>query len=253
MGVVDVARVVAWNLMQGGGARRTPGIVLALLEHGADVVVLSEWKWAMGGQMAAVLAEHGLGHQSIARLGDGEHGVMVASRVELVGRDGVARHPGEAARNAARRRMVEVELVGLDLAVAAVHVPCEGPGRTAVLADVLECARRRRDGSCLIVGDFNISARSGAVEMQPRGVEANGWRALGQLATLGYVDAWARGRAGAEEATWVSHEGRGYRIDHAWASQRCAARVVQCVYSHAEREAGLSDHSLIVVDVENPL
>jgi len=39
-------------------------------------------------------------------------------------------------------------------------------------------------------------------------------------------------------------------LDHAFATPALAARVQGCRYSHAVREAGISDHSAMIVDVE---
>jgi hypothetical protein len=42
-------RLLTWNLRHGGGARRMPWITLSLLEHKADVVVLTEFRRHVGG------------------------------------------------------------------------------------------------------------------------------------------------------------------------------------------------------------
>ena len=52
------------------------------------------------------------------------------------------------------------------------------------------------------------------------------------------------------DGTWLSHRKNGFRLDHAFASPEAAARVTSCRYSHREREAGLSDHSAVIVEIE---
>lgn len=43
--------------------------------------------------------------------------------------------------------------------------------------------------------------------------------------------------------------GRGFRIDHAFASAQLATRARGCWSDHTVRELGLSDHSALVVDL----
>jgi hypothetical protein len=57
-------RILAWNILHGGSGRRLPEIVLALLGHRPDVVVLSEFRARLGGQIRGILADHGLSHQA---------------------------------------------------------------------------------------------------------------------------------------------------------------------------------------------
>ena len=41
----------------------------------------------------------------------------------------------------------------------------------------------------------------------------------------------------------------GFRLDHALTSRSLDARITNVRYSHAEREAGVTDHSVMVVEV----
>ena len=57
------------------------------------------------------------------------------------------------------------------------------------------------------------------------------------------------------EYTWYSTlkggvRGNGFRLDHAFATPRLAPRVKACRYSHVERDAGVSDHSMVLVEME---
>jgi exonuclease III len=45
----------------------------------------------------------------------------------------------------------------------------------------------------------------------------------------------------------------GYVIDHAFASAALAERVTGCRYDHEVRERGWSDHSLLLVDLSQPV
>jgi exonuclease III len=60
----------------------------------------------------------------------------------------------------------------------------------------------------------------------------------------------------ATEWTWYSKlkggaRGNGFRLDHCFATPILLPRVTSCRYSHLEREAGISDHSIAIVEVKN--
>ena len=60
---------------------------------------------------------------------------------------------------------------------------------------------------------------------------------------------------GPTEWTWYSTlkggvRGNGFRLDHAFATPSLAPRVTTCQYSHREREGRISDHSMVIVEVD---
>jgi exonuclease III len=65
----------------------------------------------------------------------------------------------------------------------------------------------------------------------------------------GFVDVWRLFNPKATEFTWFSQQRRGFRVDHAFASPSLISRIKDARYSHAEREDGLSDHSIQLVDI----
>jgi exonuclease III len=254
-----LTKILTWNLRHGGGSRRMPEITLTLLEHAADIVVLTEWRKATGGQISGVLADHGLRHQHSTNPPPGCNGVLVASRHPVVVRDenleglfaatkaagstGLATH--KKARN---RRLIEAEVPHLGMTVIGVHVPPDGPGtgREAVFQAAVASARNRREEGCVLIGDLN----AGRHYLDETGATFTCTRLMGELATLGYVDAWRAEHAEKREFSWFSHEGEGFRIDHALVSRALSHRVRSCWYSHSERERNLSDHSVMVLDLE---
>jgi exodeoxyribonuclease-3 len=74
------------------------------------------------------------------------------------------------------------------------------------------------------------------------------------MSQFGWTDLWRRFNGNAKEYTWYSKRKggvprNGFRIDHAFASPAMLPRVVNCRYSHEEREAGVSDHSVLVLEI----
>ncbi len=253
-----MTKILTWNLRHGGGSKRMPEITLVLLEQAADVVVLTEWRKGTGGQISGVLADHGLRHQFSTDPPKGSNGLLVASRHPVIvteeadegsglfkteRRFGLATH-----RKARRRRLVEAEIAGLGLTVIGVHVPPDGPGtgREAVFQATVAAARRRREEGCVLIGDLN----AGRHFLDEAGETFTCTRLMGELATMGYKDAWRAIHGEKREFSWYSHEGEGFRIDHALVSGALANRVKSCWYSHNERKMNLSDHSLMALELE---
>jgi exodeoxyribonuclease III len=254
-------KILAWNLRHGGGSRRMPEITLSVLEHRADVVVLTEWRKHTGGQICGVLADHGLRYQRDTNPGKMSNGVLVASRhpVEVEGEGGegevfmgvgaAGTAGGLAAHGKARKkRLLEAHIPALGVTVIGVHVPPDGPGtgREAVFQATVAAARRRKSEACLVIGDLNV----GRHYLDEEGATFTCTRLLGELSAAGFVDAWRALNPKEREYSWFSHEGKGFRIDHALVSMSLAGGVKACWYSHSERERDLSDHSLMALSVD---
>ncbi len=272
-------RIVFWNILHGGGSRRTPEIALSLLEWSADVIVLCEFRTTLGGQLRGVLADHGWEHQVCTDPPEGCNGVMVASRgaIERVADVGVGVGVGQ--------RLIGVRLVHGDVTLLAAHVPpleAQDGEAQAVWKALLEAARRHAVGATLVIGDLNAGRRwqdEGGVSGGKRlfkdasALQRVGTEAMGRLWLVGYRDAWRHANAGGTQAelqevpeggevaagagkscaerefSWFSHEGRGVRIDHVLASAGLIGRVRGARYEHGVRESGVSDHAAIVVEI----
>jgi exodeoxyribonuclease III len=240
-------RVVAWNLLHGGG-RRIPQLVAAALEHGPDVCVLAESRVERAGEVLERLAAGGLVHTAVTDSPPRKNGILVASRHPF------ARLPPPPGPGYAQR-WIALDLPGADLRLAAVHVPPKisiGVDAKAAFWDtLLAFARAERDRPALIVGDLNTGA---PYRDEHRATLYCADKFL-ELEPLGWVDAWRRFHGPRKkEWTWASprRPSYGYRLDHAFASPPLAERLLDCRYSHAERLAGVSDHSILVVELGAP-
>lgn len=236
-------RLLAWNILHGGGASRLPEIALSLLEQAPDIVVLSEFRPGRGGQLRAVLADHGLASQACSGSDPSRNSILIASRwpVEVVehgvdpGKDLSSRWLSVRVRGA-----FELELIG-------VHIPDDSrpSAKSRLWQALLDVARPRADGRTIIAGDTNSG--------RPR-VDGDWFgcvTALGKLATMGYVDAWRHQNPQSREDTW-SHPfaGRG-RIDGIYLSRTLGAQLRDAALVHEARRAGHSDHSMVRVDLDD--
>jgi exodeoxyribonuclease III len=260
--------ILAWNLRHGGGSRNMARIVLALIDHGPDIIILSEFRRTTGGQIAAALAHSGweyqhttapaTSHRLRRRPADPSppNALLIASRLPFRLRE--AKRPEVLCPRAAAAcnlRLAELEFncgpgpqagAAHDLVLIAAHIPCNGPDRAArehVFQSLLAAARRTRDMPCLVIGDLN----AGRHHLDEAGATFTCTRLLGQLAALGYTDAWRHLNPGIREYSWYSAQGAGFRLDHAWVSPSLLGRLSSCRYDHDQRTSGLSDHSALLL------
>jgi exonuclease III len=68
----------------------------------------------------------------------------------------------------------------------------------------------------------------------------------------GFIDVWRHFDADLIEHTYINPQtGKCYRIDHAMASPGLLPHIRSCRYSHAERTSGASDHSALLIEIED--
>lgn len=226
--------------------------------HGPDVVVLQEVTPYAEPGLREALAGAGLGCVLSGSETPGRQlvrYVLVASRWPLA-RCKQAQVPAPEVVICAR-----VFAPGRPFEVVGVHVPTIGRGLPLKLATQegiavrLRSARRRPTIFC---GDLN-SPKAELSESEvipfmskrnPRVFEGE-FALVSGLRSLGMRDAFRciNGYAVDDLSWWWKNRGStgGYRLDHIFSSRHF--EVAGCRYDHAVREQGLSDHSLIVAEL----
>ena len=200
---------------------RMPAIALAVLDHRPDVVVLIEFRRTTGGQIAGVLADHGLWHQACTDPGPGTNGILIASRFPLTD----SREPSDARA----RRWIESRIDALDVTLAGIHAPDASSARAqrSYWQSLIEDARVRAGANLLLLGDFNTGRR----KMDEEGATFRCTSLLGNLCTLGFTDCWRAAHPERREYTWFSHAGSGFRIDAVYSSAGVRERVQHVAHS----------------------
>ena len=237
-------KLVVWNIRLGGGAR-VPRIVEELAAHDADVIAVTEYRAESGGTLGAALRERGWPHVETSGPQGKENGIAVFSSTPL------KRLEPEQAPVEYRFRWLDVELPACGFGLCVLHImaatnAATGKAKQRFWDAVLAAAETRVREPFLFAGSWN----TGAHGLDERGKTFNCAEQFGRLAPIGWTDVWRRHHPGATEWTWYSNRGNGFRLDHAFASPGLLPRVRGCRYSHVEREAKVSDHSMTIVDVE---
>jgi len=235
-----VIRLLTWNILHGGGPKRTPEITLRLIEHNPDLVMLCEFRRTFGGQIAAVLADHGLKHHASTDPGPGTNGVLIASRWPI------ARGPTPAGA-VFQQRWLEAQVPSLDLNLIGVHIPDDSrpDDKARCWRAVVDRGRALKAKKTVVLGDFNTGRHH---EDEP-GATLGCTGLMGALCTLGYVDAWRERFPRGREYSWYSRTGAGFRVDHAFVSSALRANLLAARFSHTERVERVSDHSALLVEL----
>lgn len=239
-------RVLLWNLLHGGG-KRVPDLVDAALAHQPDVCVLTESRARTNRDVAERFTRAGLEHHAASQTPPRKNGVLVVSRSRLAVRPSPDGEPYA-------QRWVEVDLPDNGLELVACHVPPKisigVEQKAAFWSTLLEYAAAALKRSAMIIGDLN----TGAPYRDEHRATLYCSDQFVQLEELGWIDAWRRFHgADAKEWSWVYPRRRtyGYRLDHAFCTPPLANRLTSCRYSHVERRPGLSDHSILLVELRD--
>jgi exonuclease III len=99
--------------------------------------------------------------------------------------------------------------------------------------------------SALAIGDFNTCR---AFVDEPGAFDVTA-RFMDTVQEAGFRDLWRDRYPDGREFSWYSHRGNGFRIDHAFVSPRLIRRVDTISYVHDVRLDGLSDHSMLRLDL----
>jgi exonuclease III len=146
---------------------------------------------------------------------------------------------------------LEAGIESRNLIIAGVYVPVI---RAVPLAEkrrfwsmLHAAALRNVDLPYLVTGDWNTG--DFPLDKETPGGPLSCWREFRRMKELGFDEAWRTLNGERREYTWRSNRGTGFRIDHAFVSPGLGRRLVAAQYSHREREAKISDHSLMIVDL----
>lgn len=251
---MNAMKLLAWNLRDGGetkwksirdGRERLSRVMGAIVSHAPDVILLTEYRSAPGDTIRRELEDKGWTWCQTANPTGTTNGVCVLSRTP------VSVRPGQRFGIKRPERWLEVDLPDHGVNLVGVHIPCSSkktPGsleeKTAFWHALLQAASERRDGSSLLIGDFN----TGIPKLDEPGNTFDCVEDFLSLDRMGWKDAWRHLHGDRREFSWFGK--KGYRIDHAFLTPALLPRLRACYYSHEEREADISDHSPMLLELD---
>lgn len=235
-------RIVAWNIRHGGSNHRD--LAASIMAHDPDVVVLGEHQHEKSSALVDSLRLFGWAHGAASLTSLDDNGVALLSRIPLESR------PPPFGPERFARWGVEAQLG--DLMIVGVYAPLPGALKSSryqrefwhAVHGMVEARRAER---VVMIGDYNTCA---AVGDGPGALACS--NAFERLSEFGWVDAWRASNPGATDFSYIQlpHTvASEWRIDQAFVSPPLAKAVRGCRYSHRERQAGLSDHSIMILDL----
>jgi exodeoxyribonuclease-3 len=209
--------------------------------HEPDILILPEFRNNVAGAtLREWLAEFGHRHQAVpATELPAQNTVLVSSRFAF------SRIPFPEL-GAEARRCVGVKVNGITL-LAFYFATMEA--KRPVFEFIKRLPKSHLKIPSLLMGDMNTGCRywdEGRMDLSL--VEE-----FGAVLGCGWTDVWRQRHPGIREWSWVERWGRhtGYRLDHALVSPVLLPRVTDVRYSHAERLAGVSDHSSLILELKD--
>ena len=230
--------IVSWNI-QFGGRNRLTAIAEELIRRSPDIIVLGEHMTATTPPLLEQLGEAGWVHRAVTEPPERWGGVAVLSKHDLIVR------PLPPGLESFGFRYQAVGVPALDLEVRGIYAPLENKECHDFWESALAALGSESGMPVLVVGDLNTG--SGGIDSpSPRVPSEKYFR---QIHERGFIDLWRQVHgAEAKEHTWEGTV-NPYRLDHAFGSPAVSRRLVSCSYDHPVREAELSDHSLLSVEL----
>ena len=255
-------RIVSLNV-SAPGERRVPGLLRWLAGQDAAVLVLTETRSGAGHRLlCAGLRDLGFTLHD-AHPPAGGRGVLVATSVPTVPADDpYADLCGRAIRVRLADGTGPVDVVAIYGPSSPPHgIPPDRKALARKESWLLACMTTLEESwpapeaaGSLLIGDLNVIPP----DHQPlyRSTKLFEYEFFYRLITeLHLTDLTSQVASADYVHTWVSHQGHGYRFDHALCDQLLAARVSECAFDHEPRLTGITDHSAIrvVLDRAGPV
>ena len=244
-------RLLAWNIQHGGGTRISR-IVEEVSAYDPDVIAITEFRSMPGASLVTALRRKGLPNVETTNPTGNQNGIAVFSRTTIRPIRPCPAPPESLVR------WLDIDLPEYGLGIGVLHVMAAGSSARHPLNvakarfwdAMLLAAKARMQMPFLLVGDWN----TGLHRLDETGKTFVCADHFGKLSTLGWTDMWRFHNPGVTEWTWYSKlkggvRGNGFRLDHAFATPSLMKRITSCRYAHPPREARISDHSLLIMEL----
>jgi exonuclease III len=250
-------RILALNLRAGGNATTIPQIVRRVAHRDAEVVVFSEFRDTVAGQLArGELERIGLSHQAFTPATRG-NGVLIAAAAPFTALPNPFGFSDAEYPNA----ILLARFEGLQM--YGVYLPGQDR-KWPHLRCLIAAAKRHNEAGdrALCIGDLNSGRNDADIEINVRS-----GRLRDEFSTAGlyhefeeqWTEAWAYLHPEQYEFSWYPlrrdpdyRSYAGWRIDKALLSPELLTTLEAAEYDHVFRRDRLSDHSALVVDLRDP-
>lgn len=249
-------RILAVNIRSGGTRAAVEALLARCLSHDAGALVFSEFRdTTTGAYLRRRLRDAGYDAQAASE-GHRGNGVLIASRREFW----AIRNPFGLPDDEYPNAVIEARLEGLR--IFGVYLPGQDRKRPHLRCLIATAARYNEmqiDAMC--IGDMNSGRNATDIEINlGRKTLKDEFSTADLYAELErhWTEAWLYKHPNRPEFSWYpfrkapSEQRRnGWRIDKAFVSNSLLPKVVDARYDHGFHLEGLTDHSGVIVDLDD--
>lgn len=224
--------ILSWNIRQGGG-NRVHTIVEKVVSLSPKVVILSEWRNnERGAQIRNLMLSKGYPFHFVTHAKRDVNAVAIFSTLPVDSEIHTDADPNYAANILS----IHFEV----FSVCGVYLPHKK--KHSLIPFITALGKQRK---YIIAGDYN----TGKNHIDQKGKSFWYTDELKKMEDAGYIDAFRHKQGPVEEYSWYSHQGNGYRYDHTYVHEDLIPIVKNCYYIHEWREANISDHSPMILEL----
>jgi exonuclease III len=234
-------KILSWNILHGGG-KRAPDILDAIRKEQPDIVTLQEFRHGSSKEVLLEgLTQMGLDEQYVPETNSArDNSLIIASSYNFQ----ATVFPRDIPLPARAIRAFFPDLGELNLIAA--HIP-QKKKQPPYLHALIDLDKDFLKENSLIIGDLNCGIPF--EDSETKSFEHT--FLFQQLLRDGWVDSWRSRNKNKREYTWISTKQKnGFRYDHALASPSLNKKITKVSYNHEVRISGVSDHSMMIVELE---
>ena len=227
-------KLLSWNIQAGGGSR-IAGILRRIIESKSNIVTLNEYRNNASGQLIRNgLLKAGYRFQAVSGSKSNENSVIIVSSLPF---------SSELYSNADPTYTGNILTAKFSaFCVMGVYMPHKKKHK---LFEFARAEMVESDVPFIMAGDFN----SGKNYVDQKGNSFWYTDQLNAMEKEGMCDAFRFVNQDVEEYSWFSHQGNGYRYDQTYVDESLKPIITNCYYDHSWREAKLSDHSPMFLEL----
>lgn len=230
-------KIITWNIRHGGGARINK-IIDRIKYHNADIVIITEYRSNFNGiELKNKLAENGYKFQIAPVIDIKKNTLMIASKTDF---------EVQLFENQLQEEYHRVVNIGNDqLSLYGVYFP-QKMQKKKIFEFLVSEMDRSKEKPTIFIGDFNTGKP--LIDEVKNTFSCSNYMDI--IEQKNYADIWRFINKDKLEYSWYSNAGNGFRIDHAFINKVFLNQVSDCFYSHNERADGISDHSMMVLEID---
>jgi len=235
-------KILTWNIRHGGKKSEIDNIIKSLIRHNTDISIITEFRENdNGNRIRAELQKLGWSYQYSSSPPENQNGILVLSKIDFKIKE------REYLLPKATHRWVDIYIPNEDLSILGVHIPAykDKWDKEDFWQNLVLFAKEKANENYIIIGDFNTGLRD-----DYEGTPFKLSEYMEELVNLDWVDAWRCFHNSTRDFTWYSNANNGFRIDYAFTSKPIRDYVFNAYHSHNERINNYSDHSALVIELD---